>query len=49
MRYQGNLTDSLAHEGGRLYYEDGNVLFEGDWKSGEFNKGKLYSQGELNV
>ena len=46
LRYFGNISDGLAHGHGSHFYQNGNILFAGEWKHGEFSQGKLLSQGK---
>ena len=46
VKFHGNLTDSLAEGRGCFYYEDGKVMFDGDFKQGKFHRGKLLATGK---
>ena len=49
VKFHGNLTDSLAEGRGCFYYEDGSLMFDGDFKQGKFHRGKLLTPGKYLV
>ena len=49
VKYYGNVTDGKADGWGTHYYEDGSILFRGEWRNGEFRKGKLLSLGRFGT
>ena len=47
VKFHGNLTDGLAEGWGSFFYDDGSLMFEGDFKHGKFHKGPLLNKGNI--